>query len=84
MLEKVPSLSLDQIVNQSKDQRLALTIPLHRIYRWWKNRNKVELEETHDCGEYSCGTNSFARPDKIDQRIDAAIARANGDRYREG
>ena len=45
MLEKVPSLSLDQIVNQSKEQRLTLTIPIHRIFNWWKNRNMEEEKE---------------------------------------
>lgn len=79
MLEKVPLLNQDQ---QSKEQRFAITIPIHRIYNWWKNRNKEEKEDGIDSGECVISAGSFAPIDQIDQRIDEAIARANGTRNR--
>ena len=98
MLEKVPSLSLDQ---QNREQKVTVSISISGIYNWWKKRKeknlkeqtaywledynpKEEKENGTNSGECVISAGSFASTDQIDQRIDEAIARANGERYGEG
>ena len=104
MLEKVPLLNLDQ---QSREQKVTVSISISGIYNWWKKRKEKKLKEQtyewtisdhtfiegrsvlgigdeNDSSEYTCSSNSFASADKINQRIDEAITRANGERYGEG
>lgn len=66
-----------------QDQMYDWTIADHTFLEgeWALGKGeKNELSST----EHTCSSNSFARADKIDQRIDDAIARANGSGDREG
>lgn len=64
----------------SREQKIAIDlVSIYKAVTEWRNR-KNELNST----EHTCSIDGIAGTDKIDQRIDDAIARANGSGDREG